>query len=156
MGRYLESWDDAQSRGSSRNGGRGGEAEVQDLSFNRTSYIITIRRKHSGYDVESTVCCILPVHLLLTKFTQGVHAYFNTTTQTDASHVHTFILSSTSLNHSSVCNLVAQLAYQALERELSLVSLVKFQPEFFLVVFFFLSGAFDAIKKTRKDCFRLS
>lgn len=32
MGRYLDGWDDAQSRGSSRNGGRGGEAHSQVLT----------------------------------------------------------------------------------------------------------------------------
>lgn len=77
MGRYLESWDDAQSRGSSRNGGRGGEAEVHDFSFILPSYIAETTRNHSDCDIESTLCWLLPrycahmpVHLLLTKLTK--------------------------------------------------------------------------------------
>ncbi|CAF92822.1 unnamed protein product [Tetraodon nigroviridis] len=29
MGRYLDGWEDAQSRGSSRNGGRGGRSTTE-------------------------------------------------------------------------------------------------------------------------------
>lgn len=33
MGRYLDGWEDAQTRGSSRNGGRGGENLKTDSSY---------------------------------------------------------------------------------------------------------------------------
>lgn len=70
-----------------------------------------LRKKRSGYGVKTTVRCILPVHLLLTKFAQCVCAYFSTATQTDTSHINIFILSSTPLNHILACNPVVQLAH---------------------------------------------
>lgn len=66
---------------------------------------------------------------------QGVHAYFNTATQTDASritacdwvHLHLITLFAN--------NLVVQLDRRACECEISLVHLVKFQSELLSLVF---------------------
>lgn len=136
MGRYLESWDDAQSRGSSRNGGRGGEAEVHisplfcRVTLQRSREIIRI--------VTLNPHCVGFCHDIVRQFTccspnsQGVYAYFNTATQTDASHitacdwVHHHVFDN---------NLVVQLDRRACECEISLVYLVKFQSELFSLVF---------------------
>lgn len=72
MGRYLEGWEDAQSRGSSRNGGRGGEITVYDLcvcgttprletpSDVLTSYTVALPTR-AGFEIHClcvwTPCC---------------------------------------------------------------------------------------------------
>lgn len=42
MGRYLEGWEDAQSRGSSRNGGRGGETAGYGLCVILTTSLVNL------------------------------------------------------------------------------------------------------------------
>lgn len=55
MGRYLEGWEDAQSRGSSRNGGRGGEITVYDLCVCGTT-----QKLKAASDVLSSYALALP------------------------------------------------------------------------------------------------
>lgn len=142
MGRYLESWDDAQSRGSSRNGGRGGEAEVHDFSFILPSCIAEITRNHSDCDIESTLCWLLPrycahmpVHLLLTKLTMvsmPISILQHKRMHLTSLHVTGFIITKSPFFANT---LVMQLDRRACECEISLVYLVKFQSALFSLVF---------------------
>lgn len=68
MGRYLDGWEDAQTRGSSRNGGRGGESINTDSSY-------------TAEDISKSACLIF----IFQCGNSGIsYATFNTSTDNTA------------------------------------------------------------------------
>lgn len=108
--------------------------KVPDSCIILSGYMAEITRNHSDYGIESTpwrlwprYCAHTPAHLLLTKLTQGVHACFNTATQTDVSPITTCDRVRLRLITVLASNRVGSLSLLSVKSHF--VYLVKFQSE---------------------------